>query len=929
MVFIEKLAQHIENKYDLSKDMLTIVFPNKRAAIYLRKTLADYAQSSGKTIWIPKISSIQEAVEHWSRFRLIDNVETIFELLAANAEIKNKNTPDNEFFQLAGQIAKDFDEIDQYGVNAKDIFSWVSAAKQIKVDFPTTDDDEFKESEKNSLIFFRSLINYYEKLHKQLNIKRCGYYGMLTRMLSESISERKDDITRDGRIIFAGFNAMTPTEQEIISALVDDGKAEIIWDLDGYYLDDERQEAGVFARQFFEKHKNIPTDFIGKGLLEGKKTIKIIGVSGQTVQTEALRLMLEKENVSTQKDEVVVLADENLLTPVVNSIPQKTGGIRVSMGYPFVQTELYRFIRQMCVFQKTLGGKAYLWSLMKVVNTDFTRAALPPEDSKKLHEWIIELAKNSVCDIEDGHISQLQNIELQAFIKLIVQKWDTTSSEGFMNFIEKLPDFDIFKTVGAYMANQFEVVRDIARKIRSVFDNTIIVSSDNIVAIFDQVARESKLEHSSSRDGLQIMGLLETRNLDFKTVHILSMNEKILPKAKSSGSLIPFDARKVYGLPVYSDQQNVYSYHFYRLLQNAENINLYYNNSSTGLSSGEESRYIRQIEAELREKNKNVTIERISFNSPEISSGLDAFKIEKDDYVMTEIRKKMKEGLSPTSISAYLRCPVLFCLRYAFGINKNELNEQVQTNVLGTIVHETLEELYGKFGGNVIDKNNYNEIVGKDLNSCLAEALKNNNFDTSAAEKGFNKIARNIIDEMLERFVSAEKKFLESNKALKIIDLECEMKYNIANIDGCEVCIKGFADRIDQVGNDIRIIDYKTGRVSEEDVKVSKEELAETPEKAIQLMIYKYLFIKTRQCENMEIKPSIIALQDTNRGPYNLIIKKELSVSNDFMSVFEEKLIEVIKEILDKSKPFEPADKEENCSHCDFCAICGRKPHRF
>lgn len=255
MVFIEKIAQYIENKYDLSKDMLTIVFPNKRAAIYLRKALTNYAKSSGKTIWIPKISSIQEIIEHWSGFRLIDNVETIFELLAINAEIKNKNTPDNEFFQLAGQIAKDFDEIDQYGVNAENIFSWVSAAKQIKVDFPTIDDDEFKESEKNSLIFFRSLIEYYKRLHKRLNIKHCGYYGMLTRMLSESISERKDDITRDGRIIFAGFNAMTPTEQNIIRFLVDDDKADIIWDLDSYYLDDERQEAGVFARQFFKKYK--------------------------------------------------------------------------------------------------------------------------------------------------------------------------------------------------------------------------------------------------------------------------------------------------------------------------------------------------------------------------------------------------------------------------------------------------------------------------------------------------------------------------------------------------------------------------------------------------------------------------------------------------------------------------------------------------
>lgn len=924
MVFIEKIAQCIENKYDLSKDMLTIVFPNKRAAVYLRKALADYAQSSGKTIWIPKISSIQEAIEHWSGFRLIDNVETIFELLAINAEIKNKNTPDNEFFQLAGQIAKDFDEIDQYGVNAENIFSWVSAAKQIKVDFPTIDDDEFKESEKNSLIFFRSLIEYYKRLHERLNIRRCGYYGMLTRMLSESISERKDDITRDGRIIFAGFNAMTPTEQNIIRFLVDNDKADIFWDLDRYYLDDERQEAGVFARQFFKKYKNTPTDFIGNELLEGKKTINIIGVSGQTVQTEALRLMLEKEDISTQKSEVVVLADENLLTPVVNSIPEKAGKIRVSMGYPFVQTELYRFIRQVCVFQKTLGKKAYLWSLMKVVNTDFTRAAFSQKDSEALHEWIMQLALKKVCDIEDEHISYLKNIEIQNFIRLIIQKWDIQSSEGFVNFIEKLPDFGIFETVSAYMTNQFKVVKDIARKIRSVFDNSIVFSCDNIVAIFDQVARESKLEHSSSRDGLQIMGLLETRNLDFKTVHILSVNEKILPKAKESGSLIPFDTRKVYGLPVYSDQQNVYSYHFYRLLQNAENINIYYNNSSIGLSSGEESRYIRQIETELKEKNENVTINRISFNSPEIGIGLDAFKIEKDNVIMAKTRAKMESGLSPTSISAYLKCPVLFCLRYIFDISRDELNEQIQTNVLGTIVHETLEELYRKFGNDIINEAGYDAMVNKYLKSCLDKILDKNNFSTSAAEKGFNKIARNIIDEMLDRFVSAEKKFLKKENILKIIDLECEMKHNIANIDGCEVCIKGFADRIDQVGNEIRIIDYKTGRVMEKDVKVNNEELAKTPEKAIQLMIYKYLFIKTRQDKDMKINPSIIALQDTNHGPYNLIIDEKLPVSKDFMSVLEQKLKDVMTEILNQSKAFEPTDDESNCSRCDFCAICGR-----
>lgn len=177
---------------------------------------------------------------------------------------------------------------------------------------------------------------------------------------------------------------------------------------------------------------------------------------------------------------------------------------------------------------------------------------------------------------------------------------------------------------------------------------------------------------------------------------------------------------------------------------------------------------------------------------------------------------------------------------------------------------------------------------------------------------------------MLDRFVSAEKKFLKKENILKIIDLECEMKHNIANIDGCEVCIKGFADRIDQVGNEIRIIDYKTGRVMEKDVKVNNEELAKTPEKAIQLMIYKYLFIKTRQDKDMKINPSIIALQDTNHGPYNLIIDEKLAVSKDFMSVLEQKLKDVMTEILDQSKAFEPTDDESNCSRCDFCAICGR-----
>lgn len=964
MDFITEIIEHIKSKYVLSEDFLTIIFPNKRAALELRNKLKE----TEKNIWLPQILSIQEAMSMWSGMHLVENIDVIFELI----KILNKSnfSSDGNVFGLASQMAKDFDEIDQYKVLAESLFSYLKEAKILeKWNLEHTDDPETKRIEERYIDFFSSLYGYYNEIRKALESNESGYYGMITRKLSEMEDAELIKTVGNNNIIFAGFNAMTLTEEDIIVKLVQNKKAEILWDLDTYYFDDEQQEAGFFAREFFRKHKDIECipNVINNRFNDknNKKNINIIGASGSTVQTNAMIHKLSRQKNDNKLSEVVVLSDESLLIPVLNSIPNCYDDIVVTMGYPYAKTILHQFMIQLFDFQKYINekdGKIYFWYLKKLMETELSKLIF----TKKELSVIETLLDNSVYYLESNKLDEYFNNRLLQFVEKLKIKWTPEncieSIKTILQFIdgslaEQLKGFNFVK-------KQIAVAERICNKIdRLSMKYQNLIKIEDIEMLYSQSANEMSIKLEKNPDikssateekprVLLIMGLLETRNLDFDVIHILSVNEGILPQSKSANSLIPFDIRLHYNMPVYKNKQAVYAYHFYRLLQNAKTVNIYYNTLAGSTGGGEPSRFIRQILHEMPSKSNNVEIIDTIYKNPDINvNGATIFEITKTQDVIDKIKNKFygdnddktKRGLSPSSISTYFKCPMMFYLKNIEGVKEEVHEELIQSNEIGNIIHSFLEFLYNEFGHKQFNKRDYEEVI-KNKYEIYQKALIKNNFPNGLPDTGFNYLSKVMIDELIENFIEYEKKLLD-NKEIKIIGLENQLYQEFETKNGDKINLMGYADRIDKVieknNETIRIIDYKTGGVKDENVKISdrKTSLSELPDKTLQLLIYKYLYRKMNDGKNSvkvnEIEPAIYGLLRKDNIYFPLVNHSKVFKSDEecddetFIENCDNFFKELIEEILDPNIKFTQTKNTDNCKYCSFKDICKRYPKGY
>ena len=921
MAFIQKISDYITSHYDLTKENITIVFPNKRAALQLRTELAKTIKTN---FWVPQILSIQQAMEEWSGLQLIDNIEVIFEIIKMN----------QEFFPYAAQMAKDFDEIDQYGVNAENLFKHLKGAKEIEEWNLNLENGV----ESNYLKFFGSLLTYYNNLRDTLQKNGQGYYGLITKKIAGFDDATLQKCTQGRKIIFAGFNALTKTEENIIVRMVENGNAVMLWDLDRYYFEDEKQEAGYFARKFFKKHPNIEKNFISDSFLTQEKHINVISVSGNAVQTNALQLALQdkkdkedKEDNEDKKDKkrVIVLADESLLIPVLNSIPDSCGNIQVTMGYPFDKTIVYHFVDQWFRYQSTLSddeNKLYLWTFLRFCNSDFIKLIFNGLEYEKLNTWLMKMANNSVYYFKKSDIKELEEYtQLYDFLNITTKKWQ--NAKDCVNSLKEILSVCIAK-LGKndnFVKNQISVAGRIANRLELLLNKySDYIKVIDLQMLYTQVAGQMSINLQGDKDGLQIMGLLETRNLDFDVIHFLSVNEGILPQNKNNNSLIPFDLRKAYGLPTYDQQQAVYAYHFYRLLQNAKEINLYYNNIADLSGMGEPSRFIRQLEYEYAKNNPKVKLELWQYKSPSINEKPSEIKVTKTDEILDKIT-----SLSPTSIGNYVRCPLQYYWKNVEKIEDKSPDEEIQVNVVGSIIHATLDNFYKLFGHEVISLALFDEMYKKHFKECYHKSLIDNGFANGLPDTGFNYLNETVIDNMLENFIKFERNFLKEHKQLAIIDTEKELEKYI-DIQGHRVRLHGFADRIDKVGDEIRIIDYKTGKVNPYDVKINDkvEGITGMAEKAIQLLMYKYLYL-SENLENTEIsehliKPGIIGFQKLSHGVYNLEINELHELSKSFKGTCNKYFNDFLEELFNKDIPFIQTEDTKNCSFCDFKNICKR-----
>jgi CRISPR/Cas system-associated exonuclease Cas4 (RecB family) len=960
--FLEKTADYLYKTYGDKISGLCIVLPNRRAGLFLQKYLGN---AIGKTIWSPAIFSIEDFLINISGLRICDPVQVLFELYEIHKQLEGEKAQSfDEFTSWAQQLLGDFNEIDSYLVDAKDLFSFLDEAKALSVwnlgDRPLTN------FEKQYLLFFNSLYTYHEQLGNRLLSSGLAYPGLLFRKTAEQIGTIGGKIAWE-KIIFAGFNALTKAEEVIIDSLVSLGKTEMLWDADAYYMEDEKQEAGFFLRMWKKKWKNQPFNWIEKDFIASSVKINVIGVPYHVGQAklcgELLSQQLEKDHRA--EDTAVVMMDEQVLLPVLNSLPPLVKELNITMGLPLRQTPVYdlfdtifRMHENTSRFERSGSPskeKFYYRDILRVLQHPY--AARMAGTLLKGNAFILE---DLVSEIRTGSRVFLGKEEL-------IQS-GTGIFKGGLGFLE--PVFDSWQDP----ANTIECLRKVIANLRDGFlsgnedkqsraaqieveflyaFSKIIFRLSTLIekygaiknlkvfhSLFNQLAGLTSLPfYGEPLRGLQMMGMLETRTLDFDNLILLSVNEDLIPSGKTAQSFIPFDIRRHFHLPTYHHKNSIYAYHFYRLIQRAKQVSLLYNTESDELGGGEKSRFVKQILHELRAYNPNISIEEeILVTSPLKTALFLALRVPKTGAVADLLMNKAESGFSPTSLNNYIQCPLKFYLQDLLGIREEkEVEETIDSQVLGLAIHETLEKLYQPYLEVVLTSESIDKML-----TLYQQTLDNafqKKFKGSDIAYGKNLLLVRVASILVRKFLEKEKEWVENLTKQRSLPVVSYLEKPLAGRIGIgfgdkelDVKLKGFVDRIDKIGEEWRIVDYKSGSVSSASLKFKEwDELKVDPDlaKSVQLYTYALLFRHGRSEKAIRIRAGIISLRKLNEGFMQVPSltseeKNDPLITENDLAEFEEILKEILEEVYDFSIPFSQTEDVKRCENCDFINLCDR-----
>ena len=917
------LANYIKDNYDLQHEDLTVVFPNKRAALYLR---LHFREIYNGTAWMPQMLSVEEAMSQWCGIQLADTLDLLFELIAIDSVLEHHGNSLATFGNMAAQMAKDFDEIDQYAVDAKHLFNYVYEEKSIGIWCPG---EKTTLKEQAFLDFYKRLYDYYNQLRERLFKQGKGYYGMITRTLAEMDDETLRQKTKNHRILFVGFNALTPTEQKIIDTLYKNGQAKIIWDFDRYYVEDANNEAGFFARQYLAKDLLWkPTEFSDQ-LRVGEKEIHLVGATGNTIQAKALQSLLQNEK---NPKAAVILADENLLIPVMNSIPDNGhyNDIKVSMGYPLRQTALSNLVNDYFKLRRQnrkVGERGwYLWPILRILNLEIINVIFTDDEVKQIAEYQKFIGKKSLFIYDEKTFNNYcTSPDLQQFMSVLLKDDSdpqTALPVACLDTLINLLKFVATKIQSSQHSNTFLLnqVSEMGKAINRLKNiicryHDYVQNIEELESLYRLICNNISIKlNSDSIESLQVMGILETRNLDLEEYYMVGVNDGVLPTPKAMGSFIPYNIRKECGLPDYREKQAVYAYHFYRLLQRAKKVHFIYN-ANTDENRGEPSRFLMQLEYELAKVNHGIKLTKESFiNKTEPSPALSELTATKALSHLCPI--------SPSNLNLYISCPLKYYLMKIAKINDDHLEEDAQENDIGSVIHKTLEVLFSPYHNTVITPELFSKAIIPAKKAALDNAIKDY-YDQGLSNVGYNYLNEKNINKLINKYINFEKEWV-SNNNLSIIDTERELTCDI-EAGGFTFHIKGKADRIDRNNGMIRIIDYKTGTVKNDHVKVPKviTSLKEMPDKAVQLLIYKYLYLKNHpEVSPDQVTAAIYGLR-YEQMVFNLKVDNQ-ELEEDFMNTMEDLLGELLVEMMDLSTPYQQTTDKKNkpCRYCDFKNLC-------
>ena len=954
--FLKELAEQIYKEHP-QLDGLTLVFPNRRAALYFQKHLSSVLT---KPAFAPRLITIEDFISGYSDLKVPDKLELVhrlhktYQTIMSSGSAERAAEPFDQFYFWGDMLLRDFDEIDKYMVNAEQLFKDLRNQKELdsSFDYLTNEQREFlksfwssfeenlSENKRKFLEVWSKLFLLYKTFKAELKLEGLAYEGMVHREAAEFfISQGKFD-QAFVNIKFAGFNALTKAEEKIISYCVSQG-SNVYWDGDEYYVNNIGQEAGKFVRDY-QQHPVLKKTFSAgfPSNFRKPKSYRVFGSPQPIGQAKLMAQILQEELKKgiDPEDTLLVLPDEKLLMPVLHGISGSVEKLNVTMGFALNNTPLFNLIELLMELQIGIRKEHFNHrQVLTILGHPYVVAADPVAANAKrkeilFHNWV---------NIPQSFLTT--SVELHA---LIFRKSDANPLHYLTAIIQEIGQLESITTLDKEFAFQFlKLLNRMAEVIGSNELEQVLSdekskernkSLKSFLRLLRQLVRAQKIPFvGEPLRGLQVMGVLETRNLDFKNVFILSMNEGAFPSFGSKGSYIPFNIRKAYELPTVEHQDAMYAYLFYSMLQRAENIFLFYNSETDVLGQGEMSRYLQQLIYE-----SGVKIEKEVLHNSIQPEPIKAISIQKDANVLktlTELNSSTARfrGISPSALNAYIECKLKFYFRYVARIKEpNEVEEDLDARVLGNFLHEVMEKFYKKLyerkKNKRVEAGDFDK-VDTDLDQLIDEAfIKTYRLEVGkkVEYEGQRLVVREVVKRLAKRILDVDKD--HSPFTMEAVEQE-GLLYNvkISHAPGYAV-VGGKIDRVDSKDDVIRIIDYKTGKDKLDFESVASLFQRDEPRNkaAFQTLVYALLYKTTNTfSEDTKLVPGLICRTNlfSDNFRFGLVMDKELITDADkVLPEFEVRLKEVLEDIYNPEAVFDQTTLAENCKFCPYKNICYR-----
>ncbi len=949
--FLKMVAKDLYERMQGDLSRTVVVFPNKRARLYFDEHLA---REAGAPIWSPTYTSISELLSSMSEKEIGDPVRLVCELYRVfKAQCKSEETLD-EFYFWGEMLLNDFNDVDKSMVDAKRLFSNLEALKDMSGDlsFLTEEQAEaaraffhnFNRGEHTELkerfsSIWNKLYRIYEDFRSALEAQGLTYEGMLYREAVEQLDTSK--LTYE-KYAFVGFNVLTKVEHSLFEELRKAGKAIFYWDYDTFYVERLNHEAGTFLAQNIKDFPSPLTEERFNAFARPKR-IEFIEAPTENAQARYLPQWLTENITETERDTAVVLCNEALLSPVLHSLPKEVEHVNITMGYPLAQTPAYSFLNALLeAHTQGYNRERRTFRLSRVtalLRHPFVNRLTPmaAETEKKLTKvnriypraeelWGDETLQHLFTPTEENNeaLCALMTWALEAVAQTYRQLTPQEEADPLLPIYKE----SIFK---AYtVVNRFhELIQE---------GEFAVIKTETFCSLLQSAMRTERIPfHGEPAEGVQIMGVIETRNLDFRHLIMLSVNEGFMPRVANDVSFIPYNLRKAFGMTTIEHKISVYAYYFYRLLQRAERVTLVYNAVTDGRHKGEWSRFLLQLLVDSKQK-----IERYQLEAKQKPQTTSPIVVRKTEEVMKRLHERYDmdggkgQTLSPSALNAYIDCPLRFYYRYVAGLKTPETaDEEVDNAMFGTIFHATAESIYNDLtasGERTITR----EMLAPFLNDkkvrikAYVDRAFNEEFLQTKADAKVDYNGLQLINkDVIAQYVYLLLKLDWQNAPFEFIKAEENVKeaFEVKTQEGTmRINIGGIIDRQDRTGDGtLRIVDYKTGGNPKE-YKTVEELFEQKKDRANYIFqIFLYSSIMRRRHPDVRLQPCLLYINHAAAEGYEPLIKKGKEGVTEFVE--EDEFLEALgrllsEQLFNKGCPFTQTTVEDNCKYCDFKSLC-------